>query len=213
MSDGGYGDFEFERRFVARDVPAELLAQSPPTLVVQAYFLAADGYALRLRVQSDTARAALGPATDPVAVLEEHAAAFDFCALTAKGPAAGGTRYEAERELDVSVGVQMLRRGGLRIVKNRHSMWLGEDGWVVDVFGGENHPLVVAECERSGPVVDLQIPDFCVTEVTDDTRFSNDGLVHRPFGTWASEWEHELAVRGPRFAQTFGHNEVLHEEL
>jgi hypothetical protein len=37
VSDSGYGDFEFERRFVARDVPRELLEENPPTLIVQSY--------------------------------------------------------------------------------------------------------------------------------------------------------------------------------
>lgn len=209
MSDTGYGDFEFERRFYARDVPPALLAENAPTLIVQSYLLADDGYALRVRVQSRTARAALDAASDPLTVLEEHAHELDFCALTAKGPNVGGTRYEAERELDVGVGVELVRRGGRRIVKNRHSVWLGADGWVVDVFGGANSPLVIAECERSGPVVDLEIPAFCVTEVTDDRRFSNDELVHRPYGTWAAAFERELATTGPRFAQGFGHDVML----
>jgi CYTH domain-containing protein len=209
VSDNGYGDFEFERRFVARDVPRELLDENPPTLIVQSYLLADEGYALRLRVQSGTARAGLGPGSDPLDVLAAHADDFDFCALTAKGPMIGGTRYEAERELDVSMGVEMVRRGGLRIVKNRHSAWLGADGWVIDVFGGPNHPLVIAECERSGPVTDLQIPSFCVTEVTDDHRFANDALVHAPYATWSDAFDRELAERGPRFLQGFGRNTAL----
>jgi CYTH domain-containing protein len=211
VSDSGYGDFEFERRFVARDVPRALLDESAPTLIVQSYVLASDGYALRIRVQSGTAKAELGPRTGALDVLEAHAEEFDFCTLTAKGPMIGGTRYEAERELDVSVGVEMVRRGGLRIVKNRHSVWLGADGWVIDVFGGADHPLVIAECERSGPVTDLQIPTFCVTEVTDDHRFANDALVHEPFGGWQSMFDAELSDRGPRFLQGFGHNSVLPE--
>jgi CYTH domain-containing protein len=209
VSDSGYGDFEFERRFVAHDVPRELLEDNPPTLIVQSYVLAQDGYALRLRVQSGTARARLDRSSDPLRVLDEHAGEMDFCALTAKGPMIGGTRYEAERELDVSVGVEMVRRGGRRIVKNRHSAWLGEDGWVIDVFGGANHPLVIAECERSGPVTDLQIPSFCRTEVTEDHRFANDALVTQPYAGWAAAFDAELAAHGPRFLQGFGRNTRL----
>jgi adenylate cyclase len=121
----------------------------------------------------------------------------------------GGTRYEAEREIDVSVGVEMIRRGGARIVKTRYSAWLGADGWVIDVFGGANHPLVIAECERSGPVTDLQIPAFCTTEVTDDRRFSNDSLSRVPYSTWAGEYARELVTSGPRFLQDFGRNTTL----
>jgi CYTH domain-containing protein len=133
---------------------------------------------------------------------------FDFCAVTLKGPMNVGTRYEAEREIDPIVGVQMIRRGGHRVVKNRYSVWLGADGWVIDVFGGENSPLVIAECERAGPVTDLQIPAFCVTEVTDDPRFANDGLSKNPYRGWAATFEDELARTGPRFLQDFGKNDL-----
>ncbi|MBD7948842.1 CYTH domain-containing protein [Oerskovia sp. NPDC056781] len=205
MTDGGNGDFEFERRFLVKDVPVDLL--DAPALIVQSYFLAEDGYALRLRAQASATAGELGAATSPLSVLDRYA--FDFCALTVKGPQVGGTRYEAEREIDVNVGVEMIRRGGGRIVKTRYSAWLGADGWVIDVFGGANHPLVIAECERSGPVVDLQIPAFCVTEITDDRRFSNDSLSHTPYSAWAGSFAAELAVSGPRFRQDFGHNAHL----
>jgi CYTH domain-containing protein len=208
VSDTGYGDFEFERRFFVRTPPAELLAEPDPVLIVQSYLLAEDGYALRLRVQASGLRVPLGLDSDPLAVLEEVGDRFDFCAVTLKGPMNVGTRYEAEREVDVTVGVEMIRRGGLRIVKNRYAVWLGADGWVVDVFGGPNAPLVIAECERSGPVTDLQIPAFCETEVTDDARFANDGLAHRPYAGWAGEFEAELRERGPRFLTDFGRNDV-----
>jgi CYTH domain-containing protein len=208
VSDTGYGDFEFERRFFVRELPPELLDEPEPVLIVQSYDLAQDGYALRLRVQASGVRMPLGPDADPLAVLDVVGDRFDFCAVTLKGPMNVGTRYEAEREIDVTVGTEMIRRGGSRIVKNRYAVWLGTDGWVVDVFGGANRPLLIAECERSGPVTDLQIPAFCVTEVTDDARFSNDGLARTPYGVWAESFERELAERGPRFLTDFGRNDL-----
>ena len=204
MSDTGSGDFEFERRFLARDVPAGLLDPAP-ALIVQSYYLADEGYALRVRAQASSV-AGVDLTLDEVALLERYADRVDFCAVTVKGPMVGGTRYEAERELDPLVGVEMVRRGGARVAKVRHSVWLGEDGWVVDVFAGANAPLVVAEVERGGPVTDLAIPGFCVTEVTADPRFANDGLAHAPFGSWAAAWEAELVRRGPEFLEGFGHD-------
>lgn len=205
MSDTGYGDFEFERRFVARDVPAELL-DAAPALIVQSYYLADGGFALRVRAQASAVEGLDVGTGDEVALLERYADRVDFCAVTVKGPMNAGTRYEAEREIDVAVGVEMVRRGGARVAKARHSVWLGEDGWVVDVFAGANAPLVVAEVERGGPVTDLAIPAFCVTEVTSDARFANDGLAHAPYAGWAGEWEAELARTGPRFLPGFGHD-------
>lgn len=203
------GDFEFERRFFVRGLPAELLAEPDPVLIVQSYLLAEDGYAVRLRAQAPGVRVPMGPESDPLTVLDQVADQVDFCAVTLKGPMNVGTRYEAEREVDVTVGLEMIRRGGHRLVKNRYAVWLGADGWVVDVFGGENDPLVIAECERSGPVTDLQIPAFCRTEVTDDPRFANDRLARTPYRTWAADFEQELAVSGPRFLSGFGTNEML----
>ena len=84
-----------------------------------------------------------------------------------------------------------------------------EDGWSVDVFGGPNAPLIVAEAERSGPVTNLTIPKFCITEITDQARFNNDGLANRPFCKWADDFEEELALEGPRFQQYFGKNRMV----
>ncbi len=55
-------------------------------------------------------------------------------------------------------------------------------------------------------MVDLRIPSFCVTEVTEDPRFSNDALVNAPYSAWAYRFEEELAATGPRFATDFGTN-------
>ncbi|WP_029253177.1 hypothetical protein [Paraoerskovia marina] len=211
MTDTGYGDFEFERRFLLRHVPRDLVADVTPSLVVQSYFLADEGYALRVRVQATSTGAVLDSTSDPLEVLAEHAEAIDFCTLTAKGPTAGGTRYEAERELDVLVGLEMVRRRGRRIVKNRYAVWLGEDGWVVDEFGGANHPLVIAECERSGPVTDLEIPQFCTTEITDDVRFGNESLACRPYASWAADHLRQLDADGPQYRQDFGENSTLRD--
>ena len=80
----------------------------------------------------------------------------------------------------------------------------------IDVFGGSNAPLVIAEAERSGPVTNLAIPSFCVTEVTDQARFSNDGLASNPYAAWEGEFERELAEHGPQFQQVFGRNRIRH---
>lgn len=205
MSEQGYGDFEFERRFVAKDVPANLL-EANPTLIVQSYLLSDEGWAVRIRAQAPGVPAALDPAADELALLEAHVDAVDFGAVTVKGPMNAGTRYEAERELDPTVAVELVRRGGGRVAKLRHAVWLGEDGWVIDVFAGRNAPLVVAEVERGGPVTDLAIPAFAVTEVTVDPRFANDALARNPFSAWADDFAAELATTGPTFLTELGTN-------
>ncbi len=204
MSEQGFGDFEFERKFFVREVPEAAALDPAPTLIVQAYLFAADGYAVRVRVQ--------GPApselTDDPGVLVDALDGVTTGTMTAKGPAVSGTRYEAERELDALVAGQIVRRAEHVVAKVRYSMWLGEDGWIIDDFLGANAPLVMAEVERGGPVVDLAIPDFCATEVSEDDRFRNEYLAHVPFGGWSEAYTRELALLGPRFVHTLGENRL-----
>ncbi|BDR53664.1 hypothetical protein KIM372_15710 [Bombiscardovia nodaiensis] len=202
-------DFEFERRFFCRELPQELNDGDPPTLIVQSYFVHEDNYALRVRLQAEGISRPMDEHTDALNVLLEEREHFTAASMTAKGPSIGGTRYEAERPLDVNIAAELVVRGGSLIVKNRYGIWLGEDWWNVDIFGGLNAPLVVAEVERSGPVTDLVIPPFCITEITDDPRFSNDGLAQHPYSTWAEAFEEELHSQGSHFLQNFGANRSL----
>lgn len=202
MSESGIGDFEFERKFFLRELPAVAASDPSPTLIVQAYLFAADGYAVRVRVQQP-APADLSAGLD--ACLQElHDESIGT--MTAKGPAVGGTRYEAERQLDPLVAAEIVRRADRVVVKIRYSIWLGEDGWIIDNFLGDNAPLVLSEVERGGPVVDLAIPAFCVSEVSEDDRFRNEYLAFQPFGTWADAYRQELARKGPMFVGSLGEN-------
>ncbi|WEV52754.1 hypothetical protein [Bifidobacterium sp. ESL0704] len=199
-------DFEFDRRFFCRQMPEELDDGSAPTLIVQSYYVHSDNYALRVRLSSRKTRIEMNADTDAMAALDRYRDDFTEASVTVKGPSVGGTRYEAEREIDVNIAAELIKRGGEVIIKNRFAAWIGEDGWDIDVFGGSNAPLVVAEAKRSRPVTNLIIPDFCVTEITDQVRFSNDGLASRPFASWSGDFDRELAEQGPHFEQIYGRN-------
>ena len=206
MSESDFGDFEFERKFYVRELPGVTALDPRPALIVQAYLFAADGYAVRVRLQGP-APAELDGTPDELIQAMHLTNADAIGTMTAKGPAAGGTRYEAERELDPMVAGQIVSRAEHVVVKIRYSAWLGEDGWIVDQFLGRNAPLLLAEVERNAPVVDLTIPAFCVTEVSEDDRFRNEYLAHQPFGEWAEGYRDELVRVGPRFVDTLGINE------
>ena len=203
MSDSGIGDFEFERKFFVRDMPAVAASDPSPVLIAQAYLFASDGYAVRVRLQGPAPADLDREVSDLVTALGDDA----IGTMTAKGPAAGGTRYEAERELDPLVAGQIVTRAAHVVLKIRSSVWLGEDGWVIDRFLGGNAPLVLTEVERDGPVVDLAIPSFCTTEVSEDDRFRNEYLAHHPFGGWAEAYGRALALIGPRFVGSLGQNQ------
>ena len=180
------GDFEFERRFFVSALPHRLLEGSKPDVIVQTYFLAKEGYGLRVRLQATQTDKELPLDLGGKAAEEHFLPDFDLCMLTVKGPAAGGTRYE--------------------LAKRRWAVWLHEDGWNIDQFAGENYPLKVAECERTSPVTDLTIPSFCTQEITDDLRFSNDELVNAPFSLWGADYLDSLSISTPPFKEGFGQN-------
>jgi CYTH domain-containing protein len=203
MSDSGAGDFEFERKFFLREMPAVAASDPSPLLIAQAYLFASDGYAVRVRLQGPAPTELDGTPAELVNALGEET----IGTMTAKGPAAGGTRYEAERELDPLVAGQIVSRAAHVVLKVRSSVWLGEDGWVIDRFLSGNAPLLLAEVERGGPVVDLAIPSFCTTEVSEDDRFRNEYLAHHPFGSWAEDYRRELDLLGPRFVDSLGQNQ------
>lgn len=196
------GDFEFERKFFVLDMPAVAASDPSPLLIAQAYLFVSDGYAVRVRMQGPAPADLDATPAELVTALGEEA----MGTMTAKGPAAGGTRYEAERELDPLVAGQIVARADHVVVKIRSSVWLGEDGWVIDRFLGANAPLLMSEVERDGPVVDLAIPAFCVTEVSEDDRFRNEYLAHHPFGSWSNDYRRELESRGPAFVDSLGQN-------
>lgn len=202
----GDTDFEFERRFLVTTAPSDLLVGNTPDIIVQTYFLAEDGYALRVRLQATQPKVSLPLEMEGKDAIRHFIDDFDLCVLTVKGPHIGGTRYEAERPIDIGVGAQMCLRGGKTLAKRRYGVWLNEDGWVIDQFAGSNQPLIVAECERTSPVVDLQIPGFCRAEITDNPRFSNDELVKHPYSQWAEKYLVTLGARDSSFQSGFGRN-------
>ncbi len=199
------GDFEFERKFLLGVMPPEAAGDPSPDLIVQAYVFADDGFAVRVRISGPLAGIDIdAPPRAMAQALTEHPDSLGT--LGAKGPANSGTRYEAERQIDALVAGSIVARSTALIAKVRYSMWLGEDGWIVDRFLADNAPLLVGEVERARPVTDLAIPVFCVTEVSEDPRFGNEYLAHHPFPTWAKEFAQEYRIVGPGFMQSLGRN-------
>ena len=203
-------EFEFERKFFVRELPQDVVAHADVEAIVQAYLFAQDGYAVRIRLRFPGQQAEF-PHFDErtdfmgayerrvLAALTERAGADMRAVISVKSPIVTAERYEFEKEIDASVGVQILRRCSGIVLKNRLSIWLGEDGWEFDVFGGQNEGLIIAECERLQPVVSLQIPPFCITEVSGDFRFTNDSLSKAPWQGWRDAFERELEAGGPSF--------------
>ena len=119
MSESDFGDFEFERKFYVDELPAVAALDPRPVLIVQAYLFAADGYAVRVRLQGAAPDELDGSSGELVEAM--HLPNTDAIGtMTAKGPAAGGTRYEAERDLDPLVAGQIVSRAEHVVVKVRY---------------------------------------------------------------------------------------------
>lgn len=201
-------DFEFERKFWVREFPRMILAEPSSTLIIQNYLVANDGTVLRVRVAADVEPNELSFHIDGAGYTEQNLLhhfrdRFDFASVGVKGPPAGGTRYEKEMTLDIGEALKLVAAPGHLVAKQRHGMFVEGDGWNIDAFCGANFPLIIAECERSGPVTKLTIPAYCTTEVTDDLRFTNDGLALSPFSNWSDEFFDDYDRRGSYFRQDF----------
>lgn len=213
--------FEFERKFFVEKLPVAAVYHASRQIIIQAYVFAQAGYAIRVRLSFRNVPEYEFPkfveATDYAGGYERKVLA-DLLAqskrspffatlhatIAVKSPSVNGERYELENELDLDVAIQILQRAGNLVMKCRYSVWCDEDGWEFDAFAGQNAGLIVAECERLSPVVDLNIPDFAVTEVTGDARFTNDSLSKEPWNQWDTQFRKELAERGPFFLDFHG---------
>jgi adenylate cyclase len=105
--------------------------------------------------------------------------------ITVKGRSHGATRAEFEYEIPVADADAML---GLCIPpiieKVRHRIEHSGRVWEVDVFGGVNEGLVVAEVELPSADAEVALPPWVGDEVTDDPRYFNANLIAHPFRDW-----------------------------
>jgi CYTH domain-containing protein len=102
-------------------------------------------------------------------------------------PAAGQAleRLEFEYPIPAADGEALLELGCHRLIKTRYRLDLPGGEWVLDVFGGANLPLVVAEVELKRVDQPLDLPDWCVLEITGRRDLSNAALARQPLAAWA----------------------------
>jgi adenylate cyclase len=106
--------------------------------------------------------------------------------LTLKYPAAGIIRHEFEYTIPAADAEALLARSTETLCKCRHGLDLPGGDWVLDLFDADNAPLVIAEVELSAPDQPLQLPPWCVLEITGVGAFSNAALARRPFARWTA---------------------------
>lgn len=119
--------------------------------------------------------------------------------LTIKGDGAGIARQEFEYEVppdDANALLDTLCHPPL-IEKTRYHVDVNGLEWVIDVFGGENDGLIVAELELGSEDQAVDPPDWVGRDVSAKARYFNAALSERPFSAWTADErrDHESARR------------------
>jgi adenylate cyclase len=124
--------------------------------------------------------AASATATVRVRIKGEHAY------LTLKGATSGIERSEFEYEIPVDDARAMLAKlaTGPVIDKVRHLVPVGDHTWEVDIFAGDNAPLVMAEVELAHADEPFELPDWAGQDVSADRRYYNANLAREPYSRW-----------------------------
>ncbi len=112
----------------------------------------------------------------------------------ATGPGSGQalTRLEFEYEIPSADAEALLALTDQQLCKIRHGLDLAGGDWVLDVFEGDNAPLVVAEVELAHPDQPVDLPAWCVREITGRRDLSNAALAAFPLVRWTEAERHEL---------------------
>ncbi len=115
--------------------------------------------------------------------------AGELAFLTIKGitSAHGTSRPEFEYPIPPEDADAMLDEIARRplIEKTRYRVEAGNRVWEIDVFGGVNAGLVVAEVELPSEDARFVVPAWADAEVTGDPRYYNVNLVEHPYRDWA----------------------------
>jgi CYTH domain-containing protein len=155
---------EIERKFLVVSDSWRARGMPPGRRFCQGYLAGGDGVTVRVRRAGDEAF------------------------ITIKGDAIGPARPEYEYPIPVGEAEELLSRlcRGPLIEKTRHEVRHGGHVWEIDVFGGANAGLVLAEVELADPQERFVLPPWVGAEVTFDSRYRNSALATAPVGAaWA----------------------------
>jgi adenylate cyclase len=153
---------EIERKFLVRD-PA-VVEGLAGTAIRQGYLSTAPERTVRVRRAGERAFLTVKGAPAPAAL----------------------SRPEFEYEIPAADADELLGTLAHKplIEKTRYRVTASGRVWEVDVFGGENEGLVMAEVELAAESAVVVLPDWVGAEVTGDPRYFNVNLVAHPYRTW-----------------------------
>jgi adenylate cyclase len=110
----------------------------------------------------------------------------DRAFLSVKSMTLGVTRSEFEYPIPADDARYILQNLCLRPIIEKTRYYIEQDPhlWEIDVFGGENAGLIVAEIELNHADEEFTKPDWLGAEVSDDPRYYNVKLMEHPYSQW-----------------------------
>lgn len=106
--------------------------------------------------------------------------------LTIKGAGDGISRPEFEYPIPPEDAATMMKLCTTSpLEKTRYRLQCHGLCWEIDVFGGDNQGLMLAEVELGHAEQRLELPRWVGREVSDDPRYSNSSLAVNPYRRWS----------------------------
>ncbi len=108
-----------------------------------------------------------------------------FITIKGKGNESGTTRFEWEKEIEVTEAEQLLLLCEDSVIdKVRYEIPFGKHLYEVDVFEGDNKGLIIAEIELENENESFEKPNWLGAEVTGDERYYNASLSVSSYKNW-----------------------------
>ena len=107
--------------------------------------------------------------------------------LTVKVSVNKTTRQEFNYTIPLSDAEALIAIAPTSVHKNRHVIVYDEHIWEVDYFYGENQGLVIAEveCDADATLANIEIPPWCIREITGIPAYNNSALASHPYSEWS----------------------------
>lgn len=153
---------EIERKFLVNS-SAFMMEAVKHNRIVQGYLSSVPERTVRVRIKGDNG----------------------YLTIKGQSNASGMSRMEWEKEIVVEEAEQLLQLCEKGIIdKTRYEVIVGIHVFEVDVFGGENEGLILAEIELTSENEIFENPDWLGKEVTQDKRYYNSYLSKNPYKSW-----------------------------
>ena len=95
--------------------------------------------------------------------------------------------HEFEYEIPMNDAENIWKMTTDRIYKTRSYVHFSNKKWVIDCFQKQNHPLVIAEIELNSEEEIIEIPKWCIEEITGQYQWSNASLAKSPINIFTIE--------------------------